>query len=428
MTTVINIRDLSKVYRLGAIGTGALREDLMRWWSMRVRGRPDPFAMIGGKDHGNRVGNRIWALRQVDLDVARGEIVGVIGRNGAGKSTLLKLLARITGPSTGSIKIKGSLSSMLEVGTGFHGELTGRENIYLQGTILGLTRAEIDSRYDRIVAFAELARFMETPVKRYSSGMFMRLAFAVACYLESDIMIVDEVLGVGDIGFQRKCIGKMLEIAKSGRTILFVSHRMDQVRALCPRSILLDAGRKVADGPTAAVMQQYFASFETFDARALGTRIDRLGRGRVRFVDAWFEDEHGQRVKRLTSGRPASVILILANKTGAPVKNILVTVAIFSLDNLFVGSLSTRESGLAPIEVGEATRIELSVDALPLNAGQFYINCNAQTSLGAYEYDDLVENAGIFDVDNAGDASADELSAALLRTPYAVRVEPAPSN
>jgi lipopolysaccharide transport system ATP-binding protein len=415
MSPVIDVRDLSKVYRLGAIGTGTLREDIGRWWTVRVLGRPDPFSIIGSKDHGNRVGNRIWALQHVDLSVERGEIVGIIGRNGAGKSTLLKILARITGPTAGEVKIKGSLSSMLEVGTGFHGELTGRENIHLQGTILGMSKRDIHARYERIVEFAELARFMETPVKRYSSGMFLRLAFAVACYLESEIMIVDEILGVGDIGFQRKCIGKMLEIARSGRTILFVSHRMDQIRALCPRSILLDAGRKVADGTTGEVLQKYFASFETFDARAIATRTDRIGRGRVRFTGAWIENERGERVKRLRPGERATFVLILANKTPAPVKNLYVSIAIFSLDNLFIGSISTRECLLPPIEVADGARVEFTIDDLPLNPGQFYINANVQTSLGAYEFDDLVENAGTFDVVASDPNNSSALSAALLQ-------------
>lgn len=256
MSVVIRVENLSKYYRLGEIGGGTLREDLNRWWA-RVRGRPDPWLKIGETDHGNRQGDAIWALRDVSFEVQEGEILGVIGRNGAGKSTLLKILSRITAPTSGRALIKGRVGSLLEVGTGFHPELTGRENIYLNGTILGMTRAEVDRKLEEIVEFAEMAPFIDTPVKRYSSGMTVRLAFAVAAHLEPEILIIDEVLAVGDVAFQKKCLGKMDEVASTGRTILFVSHNLDSVRRLCSKGIVLLDGRIITAGTADDAVENY---------------------------------------------------------------------------------------------------------------------------------------------------------------------------
>ena len=211
MSVVIRVENLSKYYRLGEIGGGTLREDLNRWWA-KVRGRPDPLLRIGETDYRNREDGQIWALRDINLEVQEGEILGIIGRNGAGKSTLLKILSRITAPTEGRVKIRGRIGSLLEVGTGFHPELTGRENIYLNGTILGMTRPEVTRKLDEIIDFAEIGQFIDTPVKRYSSGMTVRLAFAVAAHLEPEILIVDEVLAVGDAAFQKKCLGKMQDV------------------------------------------------------------------------------------------------------------------------------------------------------------------------------------------------------------------------
>ncbi|MCC7280586.1 MAG: ABC transporter ATP-binding protein [Chromatiaceae bacterium] len=259
MPVVIQVEHLSKYYRLGLIGGGTLREDLNRWWA-KARGRPDPLLKIGDTDHGNRVGGELWALRDVSFEVREGEILGIIGRNGAGKSTLLKILSRITAPTTGLIKIKGRVGSLLEVGTGFHPELTGRENIYLNGAILGMKKAEIDRKIDEIIDFSEIGPFIDTPVKRYSSGMYVRLAFAVAAHLEPEILIVDEVLAVGDAEFQKKCLGKMGDIADGGRTVLFVSHNMQAVSRLCPKAMLLKQGAIAELGNTDDVCQSYLAS------------------------------------------------------------------------------------------------------------------------------------------------------------------------
>lgn len=250
---VVDVENLSKFYRLGVIGGGTLREDLTRWWA-KVRGRPDPLLKIDEVDHGNRDGQQLWALRDVSFQVREGEVLGVIGRNGAGKSTLLKILSRITAPTTGRATICGRVGSLLEVGTGFHPELTGRENIYLNGAILGMKRAEITRKLTEIIEFAEMARFIDTPVKRYSSGMIVRLAFAVAAHLEPEVLIVDEVLAVGDAEFQKKCLGKMKDVASRGRTVLFVSHNMQAVGSLCTRGLLFSAGRATKyDGVQSAI-------------------------------------------------------------------------------------------------------------------------------------------------------------------------------
>lgn len=242
---VIKIEDLHKKYRLGAIGGGTLTADLQSWWA-KVRGKEDPNSRIGAKTY--RKNETFMALNGIDLQVNKGDTIGIIGGNGAGKSTLLKILSRVTAPTDGNLKIKGRISSLLEVGTGFHQELTGRENIYLSGAILGMTREEVDSKIEDIIEFSECRKFIDTPVKRYSSGMFVKLAFSVAAHLDSEILIMDEVLAVGDMKFQKKCINKMLDVAHSGRTILYVSHNMQTIEQLCNRVVVLDKGIVKYDG------------------------------------------------------------------------------------------------------------------------------------------------------------------------------------
>jgi lipopolysaccharide transport system ATP-binding protein len=240
---VIQVENLSKLYRLGEVTTGTMSHDLNRWWH-RIRGKDDPYAKIGQtNDRTRKAGSEyVWALKDINFKVAQGEVLGIIGRNGAGKSTLLKLLSRVTSPTGGHIKIRGRFASLLEVGTGFHPELTGRENIYLNGAILGMSRREITSKLDEIVDFSGCEAYLETPVKRYSSGMKVRLAFAVAAFLEAEILMIDEVLAVGDGEFQRKCLGKMNDVANQGRTLLFVSHNMGLISSLCSRVMLLEHG------------------------------------------------------------------------------------------------------------------------------------------------------------------------------------------
>lgn len=259
--TVISVEHLSKSYRLGQIGTGTFTNDLQLWWA-KMRGKPNPLLRIGEADHGNRDGENLWALRDVSFTVEQGEVLGIIGRNGAGKSTLLKILSRVTAPTSGRIRVKGRVASLLEVGTGFHPELTGRENIYLNGAILGMSKAEVTRKFDEIVDFAEVEKFIETPVKRYSSGMYVRLAFAVAAHLDPEILVVDEVLAVGDAEFQKKCLGKMGDVAKEGRTVLFVSHNLEAVSVLTQRAIFIEYGKLKLSGSSVSVINQYLAVSE----------------------------------------------------------------------------------------------------------------------------------------------------------------------
>lgn len=253
--TVIKIENIKKKYRLGAIGGGTLTADLQSWWA-RVRGKEDPNTKIGTEVYSKN--ETFMALKGINLEVKKGEALGIIGGNGAGKSTTLKILSRVTAPTEGSIKIKGRISSLLEVGTGFHHELTGRENIYLNGAILGMTKEEVDSKIEDIIEFSECRQFIDTPVKRYSSGMFVKLAFSVAAHLDSEILIMDEVLAVGDMKFQQKCLNKMSElVATEGRTILYVSHNMNTIRQLCERCVVLNQGEIIYDGDVEEAIQLY---------------------------------------------------------------------------------------------------------------------------------------------------------------------------
>ena len=260
--TILITENISKQYRLGEVGTGTISHDLNRWWH-RIRGKENPYLKIDEVKDKSILGESdyVWAIQDINFEVKRGEILGIIGKNGAGKSTLLKILSRVTSPTTGTIKTMGRIASLLEVGTGFNGEMTGRENIYLNGAILGMTKLEVHFKIDKIIEFSGIERYIDTPVKRYSSGMYVRLAFAVAAHLESEILIVDEVLAVGDAEFQNKCLGKMSDISKQGgRTVLFVSHNMAAVKSLCTRVILLENGELVFDGKTDDAISRYYLS------------------------------------------------------------------------------------------------------------------------------------------------------------------------
>ena len=291
--TVIKVESLSKQYRLGTVGTGTLSHDLNRWWC-KLRGKPDPYLEVTQANDRTQKGDSdyVWALRDINFEVKQGEVLGIIGRNGAGKSTLLKILSRVTAPTIGEVRAKGRIASLLEVGTGFHPELTGRENIFLNGAILGMTRAEIRGKLDEIVDFSGCERYLDTPVKRYSSGMMVRLGFAVAAHLEPEILIVDEVLAVGDAEFQRKCLGKMKDVSEHGRTVLFVSHNMLSIRSLCSRCICLDNGALAEDGEVDRVVDSYLHSdTDTVDAMSWDSLDDAPG-------------NHLARVRRLALSYP----------------------------------------------------------------------------------------------------------------------------
>ena len=257
---VIKAENVSKLYRLGQVGTGTLSHDLKRWWAL-ARGKEDPYLKIGVENDRTQKSKAdyAWALKDIDFEVHQGDTLGIIGKNGAGKSTLLKILSRVTTPTEGIIKIKGRIASLLEVGTGFHPELTGRENIYMNGAILGMTKKDISSKLEEIIDFSGVQMYVDTPVKRYSSGMYVRLAFAVAAHLEPEILIVDEVLAVGDADFQKKCLGKMGDVASHGRTIIFVSHNMTAVQSLCKTAIYLKSGRLADMGRTDKVINNYLS-------------------------------------------------------------------------------------------------------------------------------------------------------------------------
>lgn len=260
MSIAIQVQNLSKAYQIGQIGTGTISRDLERWWVTTVRGKEDPFLKIGETNDRATKGESdiVWSLKDINFEIEQGDAVGIIGRNGAGKSTLLKLLSEVTSPTTGKINIKGRVASLLEVGTGFHPELTGRENIFLNGAILGMRKKEIQRKLDEIIDFSGVERYVDTPVKRYSSGMYVRLAFAVAAHLESEILIVDEVLAVGDAEFQKKCLGKMGDISKGeGRTVLFVSHNMAAIKNLCNKGLLLSNGTLICNDSTSNVLLKY---------------------------------------------------------------------------------------------------------------------------------------------------------------------------
>lgn len=305
---VIEIENLTKEYRLGIINHGTLHQDLKSWWA-RVRGKEDPNSLIstGETKKESNDNSHLLALDNVSFKVREGEVLGIIGRNGAGKSTLLKILSRITAPTRGAVKLKGRVASLLEVGTGFHPELTGRENVYLNGAILGMTKKEISLKFEEIVAFAEIEKFIDTPVKRYSSGMYVRLAFAVAAHLEPEILIVDEVLAVGDAQFQKKCLGKMSDVAKGGRTVLFVSHNMQAIRQLCHRAILLNHGSIVEKGTPDIVIERYLTRNK--DSVDVKQAIIQLPEDPViKMIDVVFS-QAGKQPDFWVTGQPIEVII-----------------------------------------------------------------------------------------------------------------------
>ena len=317
MGLAIKIEKLSKQYRLGLIGTGTISHDINRFFA-KIRGKEDPFLKVGEvNDRALKGGsNLVWALKDLNFEVQQGEILGIIGKNGAGKSTLLKILSKVTGPTTGCVKVKGRIGSLLEVGTGFHPELTGRENVFLNGAILGMTKVEIASKLDEIVDFSGCAKYIDTPVKRYSSGMMVRLGFAVAAHLEPEILIVDEVLAVGDAEFQKKCIGKMKEISGEGRTVLFVSHNMASINNLCDRCIFLDKGQISFDGDVSETIDYYLSDVKNNHKKILvSERKDRTGIGEARFTGIELLNNNGQPIQYIQTGEKVCMKVEITNFT-----------------------------------------------------------------------------------------------------------------
>jgi len=292
---VLKVENLSKQYRLGTVGSSTLRDDISRFWA-RLRGKEDPTLKIGEVNDRTTKGNSdyVWALKDINFEVKQGEILGIIGKNGAGKSTLLKILSKVTGPTTGRVRAKGRIASLLEVGTGFHPELTGRENIYLNGAILGMTKAEIRAKLDEIVDFAGVEKYLDTPVKRYSSGMKVRLGFAVAAHLEPEILIVDEVLAVGDAEFQKKAIGKMQDVSNGeGRTVLFVSHNMQSIKHLCNSAIVLLNGSKFYQGPTETAIGKYLQRGSRINNCCIWKRPPSYKESNIKLISVSIENRKG---------------------------------------------------------------------------------------------------------------------------------------
>lgn len=343
----------------------------------------------------------IWALRDVSFEVKRGEVLGIIGRNGAGKSTLLKVLSRITDPSRGRAVIRGRSACLLEVGTGFHPELTGRENIYLNGTILGMRKREIDAKLDEIVDFSGVERFIETPVKRYSSGMKVRLAFAVAAHLEPEILIIDEVLAVGDAAFQKKCLGKMERVAREGRTVLFVSHDMTAIQSLCSRCLLMHEGQIVADGSMASTMDAYLSSVQQLvTEQALGDRQDRQGGHEFRFLQIDFLDAtSGVPAASLMSGQSIRARLVYRYNGEKPLDDVDVTISFWRPPGAFLFACASDAKGrLFRVAPGEGV-INCSIPRLPLSGGRYSFNVFARSRGATLDY---IQDAGVLEVE-AGD-------------------------
>lgn len=346
---VVKIENVRKQYRLGAIGGGTLQGDLQSWWA-KVRGKEDPNSKIGSKTYGKN--EKFYALDGVNLEIKKGEKLGIIGHNGAGKSTLLKLLSRVTAPTEGMIYVKGRISSMLEVGTGFHGELTGRENIYMNGAILGMSRSEIDSKIDQIIEFSECGKFIDTPVKRYSSGMYVKLAFSVAAHLDSEILVMDEVLAVGDIAFQQKCLNKMSEVADTeGRTILYVSHNMNTIQQLCNRCIVMDHGTIIFDGDVNkaisiyADMSKYMTCYKDYtdEPRKYTQKTNDLYLLSAEYVDkksaTFFRNEvmHLRlKFKNVNDSKKAGLRFEIRTSTGSPL-------ATYLMDDFYAGGKKDTE-------------------------------------------------------------------------------------
>jgi lipopolysaccharide transport system ATP-binding protein len=389
MALAIRAAGLSKAYRIRSARRGTyktLREEVGGLASRWVRGS------------GTEKAQTIWALENVSFDVDEGQIVGVIGRNGAGKSTLLKILSRITEPTRGHIDLWGRVGALLEVGTGFHPELTGRENVFLSGALLGMRHHEIARRFDEIVAFAEVEEFVDTPVKRYSSGMYMRLAFAVAAHLDPEILVVDEVLAVGDVAFQRKCLGQMNRVARSGRTVLFVSHNMAAVASLCTRAMVLRGGHRVfGPGDVQDAIRTYLDDVATLGTTRLADRIDRQGEGQLRVTDLEILDGEGKRASVFISGQPIEFRLKYESRGEAAPRNVAAAISVSLQAGSFLTMLySEAAMGVFPA-VPPVGTISCTLDRLPLTQGAYTLNVTVRTS-GVIQ--DWVQEAAVLNVDS----------------------------
>jgi lipopolysaccharide transport system ATP-binding protein len=377
MSSVIKVENLSKQYRLGEIGTGSISHDINRWWHT-VRGKEDPYLKIGETNDRSKKGESeyVWSLKDINFEIEQGDAVGIIGRNGAGKSTLLKILSRVTGPTTGSLKVKGRIASLLEVGTGFHPELSGRENIFLNGAILGMRKHEIQRKFDEIVDFSGVERYIDTPVKRYSSGMYVRLAFAVAAHLESEILIVDEVLAVGDAEFQRKCLGKMNDVSnKEGRTILFVSHNMAAIKNLCKTGIILKNGLIDFKGDTNTCVDKYASLVNESASMEKHVTITNSHRKYMeshnRIIDfVSVELLNPDPNSNIATDEPISIKFILKGKK--EVSNFRIAGGINTMEEQSVGVVFGEQN--LCIKENETIEVLLSINNHQLAKGKYYMD------------------------------------------------------
>lgn len=395
MNDMLHIDKVTKIYRLGIYGGGTIREDLQSWWAKK-RGKDDPNTKIGSSAK-HISGDRLTALRAVSFDVSSGETLGIIGKNGAGKSTLLKLISGVTSPTEGHICLNGRITSMLEVGTGFHKELTGRENVYLNGAILGMTKAEIAKRFDEIVEFSEVSQFIDTPVKRYSSGMYVKLAFSVAAHLRSEIVIMDEVLAVGDVDFQNKCIAKMNEVSYSeGRTILYVSHNMNTIRQLCRRCIVLNKGELIFDGEVEDAINQYTGTLKL----AYGTHFDTLNNRRTdnanRSITVSAINMLGKRTNVFET-KESLDIECMVNTTKA-CDNLQIMLIVFAKDGSRIGM---SESNLFSLPSGDMV-LRFKFTPMVLPDGDYYTELNVieRNSFGGYDKYEGIMEAFTFHIEN----------------------------
>lgn len=388
MSIILKADNISKQYRLGKVGTGTLGDDFKRWW-YKVRGKEDPFLKIGGVNDrsAKAIGDYVWALRNINFEVKQGEILGIIGKNGAGKSTLLKLLSRVTAPTTGTIKTKGRIASLLEIGTGFHPELTGRENIFMNGAVLGMNRAEIKRKLDEIIEFSGCEMYIDTPVKRYSSGMTVRLGFAVAAHLEPEILVVDEVLAVGDAEFQKKALGKMDSLSKGeGRTVLFVSHNMASIKNLCSRVIVLGNGESVFEGNTYEGVDHYLKK------KNLNIQQDGL----ITEVNRRENTSKEIELSKITISNDEisvrdSLVFNIEISQNLMHKKIIFMGTICSMDDTRIGSFFSNELVLNE----DTTSIQLQIENHNLTLGSYYLNFSVGTgspTIGnVLEYDHAYE-------------------------------------
>lgn len=375
MSVILKASNISKQYRLGLIGTGTLSHDLNRWWH-KLRGKEDPYLKIGeSNDRSTKAeSDYVWALRDINFEVHTGEVLGIIGKNGAGKSTLLKILSRVTIPTIGEIKTRGRIASLLEVGTGFHPELTGRENIFLNGAILGMGKSEISNKLDEIIEFSGCQRYVDTPVKRYSSGMRVRLAFAVAAFLEPDILVIDEVLAVGDAEFQKKAIGKMQDISKGdGRTVLFVSHNMAAVKSLCTRAIVLEHGQLVFSGTQHEAVDFYLKSSSENLKIPLLNRKDRIGNGQLLLKNITFLNKDNESINEIISGSELNIKVEVEKMVPIDYSRLIISIAFQDTSMNTVLLFSSDEIGFNFTDLEHNSNFILHIPKLLLRGSVYSI-------------------------------------------------------